>query len=190
MLWLLLVCYPNPFIFFRNFARYVRFPIDPAIIRDIKKPIPDEPSQIEKLVYRLVPYEFDWNTYGVPWMMPTPREVLQAGKGDCESRAVVLASLLHAKGIPYDIKASFTHLWVDYPRKKPNRAENDDIAYIGKRQGKLFLKPPTLHQWGEQFAMQKEALWEKMPPLRKLLLLGGWAALGVWTMRRKGKLAR
>lgn len=190
LLWLLLVCYPNPFIFFRNFARYARFPIDPTIIRDMKKPVPDEPRQIEKFVYRLVPYEFDWNTYGVPWMMPTPREVLQAGKGDCESRAVVFASLLRAKGIPCDIKASFTHIWVDYPNKKPNRAENDDIAYIGKRRGKLFIKLPTLRQWREQFAMQKEALWEKMPLPRKALLLGGWAALVVWMARRRKVMSR
>lgn len=185
LLWLLLVCYPNPLIFFRNFARYARFPIDPTIAQDIKKPVPDEPRQIEKFVYRTVPYEFDWNTYGVPWVMPTPREVLQAGKGDCESRAVVFASLLRAKGIPCDIKASFTHIWVEYPRKKPNRTENDDIAYVGKRKGKLFVKLPTLRQWREQFAMQKEALWEKMPLLRKVLLLGGWAALVMWTVRRR-----
>jgi hypothetical protein len=185
LLWLLLVCYPNPLIFFRNFARYARFPIDPTITQDLKKPIPDEPRQIERLVYRIVPYEFDWNTYGVPWMMPTPREVLHAGKGDCESRAVVFASLLRAKGIPCDIKASFTHIWVEYPHKKPNRAENDDLAYIGRRKGKLFVKLPTLRQWREQFAMQKEALWEKMPRRRKLWLLGGWAGLGVWMVRRR-----
>jgi hypothetical protein len=184
--WLLIVCYPNPLIFFRNLARYVWFPVDPTIAQDVKTPVPDAPRDIEQFVYRVVPYEFDWNTYGVPWMMPTPREVLQAGKGDCESRAVMFASLLRAKGIPCDIKASFTHIWVDYPQKKPNRSENDSIAWIGKRKdNKLFVKLPTLRQWREQFEMQKEALWDKMPLVRKLLLLGGWAALGMWTARRR-----
>ncbi len=49
---------------------------------------------------RQVPYAYDWQSAGVPWYFPTAAEALRAGRGDCESRALVLASILTAKGIP------------------------------------------------------------------------------------------
>ena len=41
LLWTLLVCYPNPLVFFRNFLRYYRFPTDPSILESVpfRRPI-------------------------------------------------------------------------------------------------------------------------------------------------------
>ncbi len=53
------------------------------------------------MLTRIVPYAYDWQTAGVPWYFPTTREALAQKRGDCESRAVVLASILAYKHIPY-----------------------------------------------------------------------------------------
>jgi hypothetical protein len=177
MLWTLLVCYPNPLVFFRNFLRYARFPIDPAVIDRVAFPVPEEPTAIEEAVRTAVRYEFDWRQYGVPWYVPTPAEVLRTSQGDCESRAVVLASLLEARGIPYRLQASPVHIWVDYPGKRPNADENADIAMMRRENGRYRFRLPSLLRLRDDFRLQTEALWEVMPLSRKGLLLGGWAAL-------------
>src|SRR5436309_1893800 len=97
LLWTLVVCYPNPLVFFRNFLRYARFPVDPSILHGVHFPVPREPQRIEEAVLQGIPYEFDWRQYGVPWYVPTPWEVIASRRGDCESRAMVLASLLQAR---------------------------------------------------------------------------------------------
>ena len=80
---------------------------------------------------RQVPYAYDWQSAGVPWYFPTTAEALRAGRGDCESRAVVLASILTAKGIPNELRLSFDHIWVDYPGKQANALENAGVQFAG-----------------------------------------------------------
>jgi hypothetical protein len=190
-LWTLLVCYPNPLIFFRNFLRYARFPIDPAIIDRVSFPVPGEARGIEEAVRTGVRYEFDWRQYGVPWYVPTPAEVLRGCRGDCESRAVVLASLLQAREIPYRLQASPVHIWVDYPGKQPNPDENPEIAMMRREDGRYRFRLPDLVRVRDDLRLQKEALWDVMPPSGNLLLLGGWAALLAlpWLRRRWGASA-
>ena len=83
-----------------------------------------------------MPYLYDWQTVGVPWYFPTTREVVEEGRGDCESRALVLASILEQKGIPWTLTMSIDHLWVDYPGKVPNEWEN---AARGQAQRRALL---------------------------------------------------
>ncbi len=175
ILWTFIVCYPNPYIFIRNFARYIRFPIDVSIIDLIDTEISDDPSEIEKFVKKLIVYEYDWTNYGVPWFVPTPKDAVTRQKGDCESRAMVLASILSAKGIPYNIKASVVHIWVEYPNKKPTKSENDNIAYISRVDGRYRLKLPDLSQWKRYVSTDKEMFWDVMPKNRKIIMVVGWA---------------
>jgi Transglutaminase-like superfamily len=179
-LWLLLVCYPNPWLFCRNFLRYARFPVDPAVARHVSFPVPREPAAIEQAVLRHVRYEYDWQQYGVPWYVPTAAEVAASGRGDCESRAILLASLLAARGVPYRLRASLVHIWVEYPGKPANADENDAIALMRREGGRYHFQCPALLRWREDLAGQREALWDAMPPARRVLLLGGWAALLLW----------
>ena len=79
----------------------------------------------------VVPYASDWETAGVPWSFPSAAQALRAGRGDCESRALVLASVLAAKGIPHELRMSFDHLWVEYPGKVPTASESDARALTG-----------------------------------------------------------
>jgi hypothetical protein len=71
---------------------------------------------VEKLVLQQVPYEWDWNTWGVSDYLPTVAEVMAKGKEDCDGRAVVAASLLRRFGVEAELVSDFTHLWVKTPR--------------------------------------------------------------------------
>lgn len=177
LFWTFIICYPNPYIFIRNFARYIRFPIDTSITDLINTDIPDDPLEIEKFVKKLIVYEYDWTNYGVPWFVPTPKDAVTRQKGDCESRAMVFASILSAKNIPYNIKASLVHIWVEYPNKKPTKSENDNIAYISKVDGKYRLKLPDLSQWRKYISTDKEMFWDVMPKYRKIIMVSGWASI-------------
>lgn len=175
--WTFIICYPNPFIFIRNLIRYVRFPVDPSVIELIGAEVPDEPVEIEKFVMAQVKYEYDWKNYGVPDYVSTARQAVIRRRGDCEDMAIVLASLLEAKNIPYNLKASLTHFWVDYPGKKPSRSENENVAYFGKVDGKYRLKLPDLSQWRRYLDSGKKGLWDEMPILRKVLMISGWVLI-------------
>jgi len=177
LLWTFIVCYPNPYVFVRNFLRYKHFPVDPSIVNIISEKIPNDPADIEKFVNKLVKYEYDWENYGVPWYVPTPDDAVMRRKGDCESRAMVFASILSKKNIPYNLKASLVHIWVEYPDKKPSTLENDDVSYIGKVDGKYRVKLPDLSQWRNYISDEKEMLWDVMPTYRKVIMLSGWAVI-------------
>jgi hypothetical protein len=183
--WLLLVCYPNPWILFRNGLRYLRFPVDPAILGQVSFPVPEEPAAIEAAVLANVRYEYDWRQYGVPWYVPAPAEVVASGRGDCESRAVLLASLLASRGIPYRLQASPVHIWVDYPGKKANSLENSAVAMMERKDGRYRFRWPGLLRLREDLAAQREALWEAMPPARQVALLAGWGLILLLAIRRR-----
>jgi hypothetical protein len=175
--WTFIVCYPNPFVFISSLIRYARFPVDPSVIELIEVEVPDEPAKIDNLVMELVKYEYDWKNYGVPDYLSTAREAVIRCRGDCEDRAIVLASLLAAKNISYNLKASLTHFWVDYPSKKHSRSENENVAFVGKVDGKYRLKLPDLSQWRRYLDSGKKGLWDAMPTFRKVLMISGWALI-------------
>ena len=112
---------------------------------------------------RQVPYAYDWQSAGVPWYFPTTREALRAGRGDCESRALVLASILTAKGIPNELRMSFDHIWVDYPGKQANALENAGVQFAGRQDGHFFLHWPADFHLGQEVADQVAIFWTPAP---------------------------
>src|SRR3954465_15073110 len=124
VVWLLVVCYPDPRVLWRAVVHTAQPPIDPAAVRPWAATLPDDPAQIEQAVLARLQYAVPWRSPGVPWSIASPGEALAAGMGDCQARAVTLASVLAAKGIPYQLRASIDHMWVDYPGKQPNALEN------------------------------------------------------------------
>ena len=168
------VLYPNPLTLGRSIAHVVDPDVDPQAARAVAATLPDDPRLIERAVLeRIVPYSYDWQASGVPWYFPTTAEALKAGRGDCESRALVLASILDAKGIPYELRMSFDHIWVDYPGKQASAIENDAVVLVDDRGWR----------WPEQLDLREELrnqvafYWTPMPLLRKSLLLGGLVAI-------------
>ena len=179
-LWTFLAMYPNPTVFFRNLARYHRLPLDPEIEQKMGWELPAEPAAIEFFVNSLVLSTPDWPLYRVPWYVPSALEAALYVHGDCESKTILLASLLEGKGLPYEVRASFTHIWVDYPGRAESEGESRDIAYLEGEPGKFRLRWPDRVSWGDFFSIQKEQLWDAMPLARKAIWLLGltWVALG------------
>lgn len=122
----LVVCYPYPSLLAKH-LRHWRDPnalINPnteslqPLAMDLRASLPPGLSakktlhHVEKFVCQRVPYEWDWNTWGMADYMPTIDEVLEKGREDCDGRAVVAASLLAGLGFKAEIVTDFAHVWV------------------------------------------------------------------------------
>ncbi len=176
--WILFALYPNPMMLFRSIPNSLEPRIDPAAVSEWAKKLPDDPKLIEERVLgELVPYAVPWQTHGVPWYFPTTQEVVERGSGDCQARMLVLASILEAKGIPYKLRASFDHIWVEYPKKRPNALENGAIAIMRDDGQGRKMQLPEKWDWRETYRIEREYFWDYMPGDRKLVLLAGLAAI-------------
>jgi len=176
--WVLVVLYPDPAVLVRSVRNTVAPRPDPVAARAIAARLPDDPRAIEAYVLdRQVPYDYDWQSAGVPWYFPTAAEALSAGRGDCESRALALASILTAKGIPNSLRVSFDHIWVDYPGKQATALENAGLVLAGTRHGRFFIHWPRDFHLGQEIADNVAIFWTPAPPARVLLLFGGLLAI-------------
>ena len=153
--WILVMLYPDPGVLLRSIRNTVRPQIQPQAVAAIARRLPNDPKAIEAYVLdKQVPYAYDWQSAGVPWYFPTTAEAVRAGQGDCESRAVVLASILTAKGIPNSLRMSFNHIWVDYPGKQSNALENAGVQFAGSENGHFFIHWPKDFQLGQEISDQ------------------------------------
>ena len=127
-----------------------------------------------QFVMDLVEYKWDWQNYGSPDYVATARQALARRSGDCEDRAIVLASVFAAKNLPYSLRASPVHYWIDYPGRKSNKGENEKVAFFGKTDGKFRIKMPDMGQWRRYFVIGKKGFWDTMPGYRKIIMIAGW----------------
>ena len=174
--WVLVVLYPDPGVLVRSIHNGLRPRVDPAAASALAARLPDDPRLIEAYVLEQhVPYGGRLAVGGRALVLPdrAPRH-LAAGPGDCESRAMVLASLLAAKGIPYDLRMSFGHIWVEYPGKAATRIEN---AGLGDR------RPPRRSLLPAVAARSRRAPRDRRPDLDTLD--AGAAGAGVPALPRR-----
>jgi len=172
--WIFLVLYPDPSVLVRSISNIEHPDVDAASVRSLAATLPNNPQLIEAAVLtRFVPYAYDWQVNGVPWYFPTAAEVVKAKRGDCESRAVLLASILKAKGIPYQIVMSFDHIWVQYPGEQPNALENGGVVLAQRVNGRYLWHWPKDFHLGAEINAQLALFWTPMPGVRKALLFGG-----------------
>jgi hypothetical protein len=182
--WTLVVLYPNMTDLVVSARHAWSPPVDPRAVQHLLATLPDDPRAIELAVNTtIVPYAVPWETYNVPWYFPTPREVLERGEGDCQARAVVLASILRAKGIPARFVGSFDHLWIDYPGKQATAGENPAVALVQQQaNGSYTLRWPALVDWKASWEIERAYFWDAMPGSRLTLLGLGW--IGILNARR------
>lgn len=178
--WTLFAMYPDPAVLVRNFARYRDLPIDPQLEQRKHWELPRDPGTIELFVDSLLLSRPDWPLFRVPWYVPTAAEAADMTHGDCEARALVLASLLEGKGIPYEIRASFSHIWVDYEGRVARPGESGELAYLRGEPGALSMRWPESVDWRSFLAAQRGQLWDAMPLARKAIWILGliWVGLG------------
>jgi len=179
--WILVMLYPDPGVLVRSVRNTARPQIQPEAVAALAARLPDDPRAIEAYVLdEQVPYAYDWQSAGVPWYFPTTAEAVRSGAGDCESRAVVLASILTAKGIPNELRLSLDHIWVDYPGKQANAIENAGVQFAGRENGRFFLHWPEDFQPGPEISDQLAIYWTPAPAWRVLLLVAGLSFIMLW----------
>jgi hypothetical protein len=174
LVWAFLALYPNPAVLVRSIGNTLHPKIDPAAVAGIAASLPNDPKLIERAVLtKIVPYAYDWQANGVPWYFPSAAEAVAAERGDCESRAIVLASILAAKHIPYQLRMSFDHIWVDYPGKVANALENNNVTIAERKGGRYFFHwPKDFHPY-QELKDQIAIYWTPMPVGRKVLFAVG-----------------
>jgi hypothetical protein len=179
--WVLVMLYPDPGMLARSLRNVARPQIEPQAVAALAARLPDDPRAVDAYVLgRQVPYAYDWQSAGVPWYFPTTAEAVSAGRGDCESRAVVLASILTAKGIPNELRVSLGHIWVDYPGKEASVLENDAVQVAGVEDGRFFLRWPEQLRLGDEISEQVAIHWTPAPAWRLLLLSAGLSLIVLW----------
>ncbi|AKL93795.1 hypothetical protein CACET_c02790 [Clostridium aceticum] len=197
-LWTLFVLYPNPYRLFVSVYRIFHPPVDAAAVIELLEEAPALPRDIENFVLERVPYQFDWQTYGVPFYFPTAAEVVGNGAGDCKSRFIVLASVFEALNIPYQQSFSLSHFWIDYEGKEEIPIEREENAFLLRTEEGFRIQLPR-EDLKEILEVLWEGFWEYMPDHRKVLfllgvpmtLLTGWISKKVLTRKRtKLKFAR
>lgn len=172
-LWTLFVLYPNPYLLGVSGARIVNPVINPDAVAHLLDELPESPSEIEAYVLReIVPYQYDWQSYGVPFYFPRAEEVLIRGRGDCKSRFVVLASIFEALDIPYEKSFSLSHFWITYEGKVETRLETASNAFLVQGEQGSRLQIPT-ESLGDSFDTLKAGFWDAMPSHRQGLLMMG-----------------
>ncbi len=182
--WVLFTLYPRPADLLRSVYRVFNPPVNGEYAASFVHLFEDseDAAAIDRQVKASFPYQYDWVTFNVPWYFPTVEEAFERMAGDCKTQLVVLASMLEARGIPYTISVSPTHVWVDYEGKEPSRIENAQVAMFtapgaGEASSEysfreLFRAPAQL-DLARSFEVFWIAFWDYMPPDRKVSLAVG-----------------
>jgi hypothetical protein len=178
ILWILFVLYPNPLNLIISIHRVLNFGADPGAVEFMLNDLPADPVDIEKAVLARIHYRYDWEVYGMPWYCPTVEQVLEKGEGDCNARALVLASILEAENITYQVHASPIHIWVDYESKNATSIENAQVEYYqyDPQTGERRFQIPHI-ALSEVMDSFWQSFWDPMPDGRKALLISGLLAL-------------
>ncbi len=177
-LWILLVSYPNPVNLVISIHRFLNPAVDPGAVEFMLDTFPDNAADIEKVVLARIPYGLDWELYGMPWYFPTVEEVLERGRGDCKARALVVVSVLQAKGIPSQVTSSPMHVWADYEGKPGSAIENAQVTFYqhDPETGTRWFRVPEI-DLSQIMGSWRQQLWTPMPTSRRVLLIAGLLAL-------------
>lgn len=189
--WVGAVVYPDPRPFFSSIARLRNPPVDAEAAAEMAATLPDDYKFIDDYVAGYVPWKSAWVVYGLPWYFPTVSEVIADQAGDCQAQAVLTASILEAKGMPYTLHYSFDHVWVDYPGKEVTNLEDPATSFVSDEgEGWLSSLPDKFPIW----TILKTRVgyhWTPMPGVQKLLILLGVAVIvGYGERRFFGRLNR
>ncbi len=184
LLWIGVVVYPDPRPFFSSLARLRNPPIDAGSVTGLAGALPDDYKVVEDFTRDYVPFAPAWEVYGLPWYFPTVGEVVRDKAGDCQARAILLGSILEAKGMPYTMYYSLDHVWIDYPGKQVTTLDDPSTSFVGDAGGGwlgwLPSKIPLRSIIGQRVAYH----WTPMPLDQKAALLLGSILILAYSERR------
>ncbi len=172
-------------------ARLRHPPVDAQAAAGVAAKLPNDYKVIEDFSNSYVHWLPAWNVYGLPWYFPTVTEVLADHAGDCQAQALLMASILKAKGMPYTLMYSFDHVWVDYPGRLVTKLEDPATSFVSNAgKGWLALLPTKFPLW-TYVKVRVNFHWTPMPFLLKLLIvLGSGAIIGFGERRLLRRLRR
>ena len=173
LMWIGLLLYPDPRVLLQSVGRLLHPPVDPEVVRQLAEELPDDAAAVEAFSQQYVQYRSAWTVYGVPWYFPTVAEVLEDKAGDCQAEAVLTASILTAKGLPFSFRYSFDHVWVDYPGKGVTTLEDPATAFISDEGEGWFASLPDRIPVRDIVRERVSYHWTPMPTERKFGLLAG-----------------
>lgn len=96
-------------------------------------------KRVERFVYKTIPYEWDWNTWGVADYVPTIGELASMGREDCDGQAVLAASLLRRLGQDASLATDLRHVWVVVGK--------DELMNPGKEKSAVSTPTGTRVRW-------------------------------------------
>ncbi len=175
VVWILFVLYPQPYNLFKSVYRLFNHPVNPQAegVQLLAKEVADmDLSEAESFILKSIPYDHDWNVYGMPWYFPKAEEVLTRGRGDCKSRFIITASVFENLDIPYHLHLSSTHVWIDYEGRRETTRENKEIALLLADEEKAEWRVPKV-DWEHTKNSFVRSFWGNMPTPKKIMLLEG-----------------
>lgn len=173
VVWIGAVVYPDPRPFVTSLARLKNPPVDAQAVAGVAAGLPPDHKTVEDFASEYVPYTSAWTVYGLPWYFPTVREVLRDRAGDCQAQAILAASIFEAKGMPYTLRYSFDHVWVDYPGKQFADMEDPATSFVSDAgEGWLASLPDRIPVWSI-IKVRVAYHWTPMPLAQKIMLLTG-----------------
>ncbi|KAA0223756.1 MAG: transglutaminase domain-containing protein [Planctomycetota bacterium] len=101
-------------------------------------------GHVDAFVTERIPYEWDWMTWSNADYLPTVEEILEAGREDCDGRALIAASILQAVGYEAKLVTDFAHVWVDTPQGET--MSPGPVQAITADEGGLAVQPSALAQ--------------------------------------------
>lgn len=179
-LWIGAVVYPDPRPLFTSIDRLEHPPVDPSAVAEIAAALPDDYKAIEDFARDYIPYTPAWTVYGLPWYFPTVPELLDAKAGDCQSRALLAASVFEAKNMPYTLRYSFAHVWIDYPGKVSPAMEDPATSFVVDDGRGWLAKLPTRIPLWSILKTRWAYHWTPMPLLQKIMIVFGTVLIIGW----------
>jgi len=168
-----LVLYPDPRPFVSSISRLFEPPLDPQAVAGIAGTLPDDAAVVEAFSQDYLPYKTAWELYDMPWYFPTVAEVVEKRGGDCQAEALLTASILEAKSLPYTLHYSFNHVWVDYPGKNVTHMEDPALSFASNEGESWLAALPDRFPLRDIVVARIDYHWDPMPLIRKLLLAFG-----------------
>jgi len=183
-----LVCYPYPRIFLRQVEHLRRWddlpnergPIFEETLGRFESFMEESGKRyhyaagildaVQDFVHGEISYAWDWDVWGVADYTPTVSEVIEAGREDCDGRAVLAAALLRGKGIEARLVAGSGHVWLDTPL-------GETMSPLGQASVRADEEGLSI-DWGEFFKLRSFAYGVAVFPwVRELIVV-----LAVWVL--------
>lgn len=173
VVWIGAVVYPNPRPFIESLSRLRQPPIDGEAAAGLAAQLPDDYKAIDDFVSGYVVWQPAWTVYNLPWYFPTVAEVVRDQAGDCQAQALLMASILQAKHMPYTLMYSFDHVWVDYPGRQVTALEDPATSFVSSQGTGWLGSLPKKLPIGDIFRARVAYHWTPMPLLQKVLIIAG-----------------